>query len=293
MSLCTIFYALLSVVFCAFVGRSTERTISWWIDIGDTATNKANIQVIREHKDLFSRIQIDWTPGCTVDGDLSAWTEESHRVESWLSLYKPLKIPIIPVVICINNATIMHDTIYPNATNFALELIDIGTKFGFSGYIFDYEPEYPPDNDANSSYLYMEFLTTITNIFHENNLILLVNVADWSDALNNFGYLAESGCDELHDIETYYASSMEQEVEYMMEFLDDIIDDRQDFLSQAGVGLGCYKTDFWNPTMLNQVIQNMTQNGGYKIDIYRLDTQYDWPPQYWYQSLEMFMNGTL
>ena len=189
----------------------------------------------------------------------------------------------------------MHQVIYPNATNFALTLVDISNTFGFAGFTFDYEPQSPVDNNANSAQLYKDFLTTVTSIFHKNGLVLTVWVANWSKALNNFGLLAESGVDELQDMETYGGYSMEQELKWMFEFLDDIGGDNKDNLSQAGVGLGCYQTTYWNQSLLNQMIGNMTQHGGYKIDVFRLlmDGKNNWPPTYWWKSLEMFMNGTL
>eukprot|EP01084_Bolivina_argentea_P109060 194932_1 len=278
--------------------QNKQRTINWWVNVvGNTATDQANVATIKEHKDVISQLQTAWQPGCTPDGDLSPWWLQAEEINVWLKLYKPLNIPIVPAAVCIVNSTTMHNVVYPNATGFANALVNIAKSYGFAGFTFDYEPQWPVDNNANSAELYKDFLTTVASIFHTNGLVLTVWVANWSKALSNFGLLAESGVDELQDMETYGNPnySFKQELEWMFGFLDSIGNDNKDSLSQAGVGLGCYQTSYWNYSLLNQAIGNMTQHGGYKIDIFRLlmDGKNNWPPNYWWTSLEMFMNGTL
>ena len=113
------------------LGRSKDRSINWWVNVvGNTSTDQANVATIMQHKQLFSQLQVAWQPGCTSNGDLSPWWWQSQQVETWLSLYKPLNIPIVPAVICIVNATIMHNNLYPNATDFSLTLVDIANTFG-------------------------------------------------------------------------------------------------------------------------------------------------------------------
>ncbi len=87
---------------------------------------------------------------------------------------------------------------------------------------------------------------------------------------------------------------MNQEIAWMEGFMDSI-QSSTGSLSQAGVGLGPYKTDYWTPENLDFVIANFTGNGGERLDIFRLlmDGTNNWPPEYWWTSLEQFMNGTL
>lgn len=143
--------------------------------------------------------------------------------------------------------------------------------------------------------MYSAFLSTVNQIFRDNDLVLTVWVADWSDALNDYGLLGQSGVNALQDMETYGGGSMEQELKYMNRFFSSIISDGVDHLPQAAVGLGCYKTDFWTFDSLNNVLRNITHRGGSKIAIFRLlmDGTNNWPPEYWWDSLDMFMNGTL
>ena len=122
------------------ISQNDQRAINWWVNIEGnptpTSTDIANVQTITAHKHLFSQIQIAWGPGCTDNGDLSAWWIQHNTVETWLGLYKPLKIPIVPAVVCITNATIMHQDIYSNASGFANALVDIAKHYGFAGFTF-------------------------------------------------------------------------------------------------------------------------------------------------------------
>ena len=60
----------------------------------------------------------------------------SDTVETWLGLYKPLNIPIVPAAVCITNGTIMHQDVYTNASGFANALVDIAKHYGFEGFTF-------------------------------------------------------------------------------------------------------------------------------------------------------------
>eukprot|EP01084_Bolivina_argentea_P314150 544120_1 len=272
------------------------RMISWWVNIeSDDTTNKNNIEVFSNYSHLVSRIYTSWDPGCPPNGDLSSWFTQKSKVESWNNMYQTLNKPLLPCAISVVNSTLMHDKIYPSAIQFAQQLVQIAAMYNFSGFTFDYEPEYPADKSPNAAQLYTNFLTTVEEILYANNLQLTVWVANWSPAFNNFGLLATSNVDELCDMETYGGNggyTFQQVLNWMEGFVTSINKTRGDF-AQAGVGLGPYQTKWWTPDYLNWIIGNMTQIGGYKLDIFRLSQSDNWPPDYWWPYLDQFMNGTL
>eukprot|EP01084_Bolivina_argentea_P318364 552091_1 len=272
-----------------------KRTINWWVNVGYNKTiDEQNIAAVKAHSNLFSELQVCWQPGCTADGKLTNWYEYESNVTEWLSLWKPLNIPLVPGAICMTNSKIMHSVVYPNATGFANTLVDIAKKYGFVGFNFDYEPNNPPDNNPSAATDYKAFLTTVTDIFHANNLKLKVWVNRYMETLKDYSLLVQSNVDELQDMSSYGGYPLNEEFLWLSQYFGPI-NNTMGNVSQAGVGLGPYLTDYWNYSLLNEMIGNVTQMGGYKLDIFRLlmDGVTDLPPSYWWESLAMFMNYTL
>lgn len=291
------FFCILCHFFCTSIGNC--GSITWWVNAGESnETDVANVAAIKQHSTLFNQLQINWPGGCSSDGNLSNWFSQEERINQWLSLYQPLNIPIVPAVVCINNRTTMHNNLYPSsqAQQFANTLVSIAQKYNFSGFTFDYEPQQPVDDANNASLLYEEFLNIVNGILTQHGLMLTVWVADWSNALNHYGTLAKSDINALQDMTTYPSTPgipFDVELGLMEQFLDEI-NSGVGSIGQACVGLGCYRTKFWDSRKLDKLIDKYIESGGTKLCIFRLlmDGTNNWPPDYWYDSLEMFVNNS-
>eukprot|EP01064_Diplonema_japonicum_P030616 TRINITY_DN5247_c0_g1_i1.p1 TRINITY_DN5247_c0_g1~~TRINITY_DN5247_c0_g1_i1.p1 ORF type:complete len:300 (+),score=66.77 TRINITY_DN5247_c0_g1_i1:42-902(+) len=277
---------LASTVSCA----NSNRTISWYIGVDSNDTlSHANANAVAEHKELFTQLLLWWGPGVPDNGTLTGWDNEA-AVHQWLSIFKPFGLPITPCVIDIDNATIMHE-IYKAPTEFAQKLVSIGKKYGFQGFNFDYEPEYPTDTHAQE---YASFLDTVIPILHAEGFTLSVWVASWSQALNKYSMLCKTGVQYLMDMSTYGGSPMHQMKDTVNAFTKDIREGMGN-TTQAGVGLGPYKTDYWTPSNTREFISYSASKGVNNLDIFRLlmDGEHNWPAPFWWPILEDFMNGTI
>lgn len=272
--------------------EDSNRTVIWWVNVGeDSATDNNNVDTIKLHKELFSGLQLNWSPGSQAL-TLNNWYNQTNTINKWLSLYTQLNIPLYPTVLSTSNATIMKDYIYTNVTYYGQQLVDIAKLYGFQGYNIDYEPQ--PDYSDRDPQSYKQFLQSLTDILHEENLKLFIWVADWSDALDHYGILAQSGVDGLQDMTTYHKPTLEEELLQIDLYMDEIYSSMQSY-DVCGVGLGPYATKEWDERRLNEVLSHISSKGGNIVDIFRLlmDGTNDWPPDYWYTSLSKFMNGTL
>eukprot|EP01084_Bolivina_argentea_P256255 431358_1 len=287
---------MLILLFCFLIANVsttvTNRQIIWWANVGEDATTDANnVNTIKQHINLFSGLQLNWPPGSQALS-LNNWYNQTSAVSKWLSLYAPLNIPLFPTVLSTSNATIMKKYIYTNVTYYASQLINIAKIYGFSGYNIDYEPQ--PDYSDRDPESYTNFLQSLTTILKTENLKLFIWVADWSEAINDYGLLVKSGVNALQDMTTYHKPTLEEELLQINYYMNQIYNSVKSY-DQCGIGLGPYAENEWNEKKLNIVLSNITNNGGYIVDIFRIlmDGTNNWPPNYWYTSLDKFMNGTI
>ncbi len=55
---------LLATIVPFSMGQSPQRTINWWVNVGeDSTTDQANVATIKQHIPLFTQIQVNWPPG--------------------------------------------------------------------------------------------------------------------------------------------------------------------------------------------------------------------------------------
>eukprot|EP01064_Diplonema_japonicum_P004132 TRINITY_DN1270_c9_g1_i1.p1 TRINITY_DN1270_c9_g1~~TRINITY_DN1270_c9_g1_i1.p1 ORF type:complete len:299 (+),score=68.30 TRINITY_DN1270_c9_g1_i1:51-899(+) len=265
----------------------TNRTVNWYVSIDSTNStlNQMNANAVKQNKGVFSQLQLAWGPGMPDSGTLSGWNNET-AVNAWLSMYKPLGVPVVPVVVNLINATTMHG-LYKDPSGYAQQLVSIGKRYGFSGFNFDYEPEAPKDSDAKA---YAEFLKAVNTILVSEGFTLSIWVAAWSGALNNYGVLAKSGIQYLQDMSTYGGASNSAVDHYV-----NAIKDATGSAAQAGIGLGPYHTDYWTDAKARQFISHATEKGCTSLDIFRLlmDGVNDWPAPYWYPVLQDFLSGKI
>ena len=150
-----------------------KQTISWWFDVGvNSATDTANANAIAHHPKSFSRV-MPYNSQIKLDGNVSRWWGQDQSVQQWNDPLQKLHVPVLPYVIDIDNATMMH-LVYKNSTKFIADAVNIALHYNFSGWFIDYEDEYPPDTSANKSQHLANFLTQFGDALHQNGMKLLV-----------------------------------------------------------------------------------------------------------------------
>ena len=150
-----------------------KQTISWWFDVGEnSATDTANANAIAQHPKSFSRV-MPYNSQIKLDGNVSRWWGQDQSVQQWNDPLQKLHVPVLPYVIDIDNATMMH-LVYKNSTKFIADAVNIALHYNFSGWFIDYEDEYPPDTSANKSQRLANFLTQFGDALHQNGMKLLV-----------------------------------------------------------------------------------------------------------------------
>ena len=268
---------------------SANRTVNWYVSIDDTNStlNQMNADAMKQHKSVFSQLQPAWGPGMLPNCSLEGWKNQT-AVNEWLSMFKQTGVPIVPVVISLSNATTMHQ-LYKDPTGYANQLVAIGKMYGFAGFNFDYEPQHPRDRDAKS---YSAFLKSVNDIVVAEGFTMSIWVASWSEALNQYGVLANSGIQFLQDMSTYGGGL---DIDITVDIYVLKIKDATGSTSQAGLGIGPYHTKYWTDTNARRFISHATSKGVVNLDIFRLlmDGVNNWPAPFWYPVLQDFLDGKI
>ena len=283
------------------------RSISWWYDVGESSTTDvANIEAIRTHRKVFSRV-MPYNSKIKLDGNISLWWDHDKDVAEWNAPLQEMGVPTLPYLIDTSNSTQMH-LVYANATAVVQDAVAIAKHYNFQGWFIDYEDETPRDTSPNKTAHLAKFLTQLGNALHQENMSLTICVASWSSLLADYETIASStGVDELMLMSTYSNPADSQSL--IQSYFDKvrkgtpITKPTSDGLKKAGVGIGIYYDGrngyerSWNETSARNFIQNdIVNQGGNNIDVYRLlkDGKDDWPhEEFWWDLFEDFMDGKL
>ena len=276
-----------------------SRSVSWWYDVSeDPSTDRNNIDTIRNHTDVFTRV-MPYNAKLKLDGNVSEWWGHDEDIDAWNKPLQGMNIPVLPYLIDIDNATQMH-LVYKNASAFIADAVAIAVHYNFQGWFIDYEDEYPPDTSANKTQALSAFLTQLGNALHAKNMKLCICVASWSRLLSDYKTLASSrGVDELQLMSTYANPSHSMEI--VRSYFDKIQSGAGD-LNKAGVGMGIYYdgrngyTREWTATSARTFIKDVVVGqGGHALDIFRLlkdgPSNHDWPhEEFWWDVLSDFVH---
>lgn len=275
-----------------------DRTITWWYDVGENTTvDSMNIETIRTHTSVFSRVSPYYGSTVTLDGNASNWWGHDKGIAEWNDPLIAMGIPVVPYLIDTSNSTEMH-MVYANSTAFTADAVKIAQHYGFAGWFIDYEDEAPPDTDPHKSQKLKAFLDELGTALHAANKSLTICVASWSSLLADQETLARSAADELQNMDTYSRpGNFEAEIH---EYFDKVKAGDNGSTRKAGVGIGVYYDGKgydkeWGPENATSFVKFVTAQGGNKLDIYRLytDGEDDWPSPFWWDVLGAFMNHTI
>lgn len=164
----------------------------------------------------------------------------------------------------------------------------MAAHYGFDGYQIDYEPQWPRDPAPDAAQRFADFLKAFSTAMTAKGMRLTVAVATWSNVLVRADLLSASGVSELQDMETYGGATPA-----LVAQLYDGVKKGTGNLDAAGIGLGPYVTNYWTPANLNSTLAYIQQQGGSRVDIFRLlmDGTNNWPADWWFPPLEAFASG--
>merc|ERR1711907_75451 len=130
--------SLVLVVHAASGVSAVSRSVSWWYDVSEDPTTDANnIAAIRNHSEVFTRV-MPYNAGLKLDGNASEWWGHEEDIAAWNKPLQALRVPVLPYLIDIDNATQMH-LVYQNASAFIADAVAIAIHYNFQGWFIDYE----------------------------------------------------------------------------------------------------------------------------------------------------------
>ena len=291
------FIILFSLIECATT--ATNRSVAWWYDVGNNAkTDQNNIATIRAHRGAFTRVMPCYDD-VILDGNISHWWGRDKEVSLWNAPLQEMKLDVLPYLIDIDNATIMH-LIYANRTAWIKDAVAVAEHYGFQGWFLDYEDEYPPDTAPDKNDRLRGFLNELGDALHAKNMRLDMCVASWSHLLSNYTNLARSSLDRLQLMSTYANPSNSKElIETYFKQVAAGAPSRG--VEKAGVGIGIYYDGHgypkeWTNESARAFVASVSAHGGNELDIFRLlnDGTHTWPYDgFWWRIFEDFLAAKL